>query len=85
MGGGAAMLASSAGLRRVAAQSITVPMGIWGGIMIETVKAVAESAMRAVIGTVTAQNGANVSPSTRCTGSSRRSRAASRCQPSRSA
>ncbi len=47
VGGGAALLASSAGLRRVAAQSITVPMGIWGGIMIETVKAVAEPAFAA--------------------------------------
>jgi putative spermidine/putrescine transport system substrate-binding protein len=39
LGGGAAVLATTA--RRAEAQSITVPMGIWGGVMIDTVKAVA--------------------------------------------
>jgi putative spermidine/putrescine transport system substrate-binding protein len=40
LGGGAAVLVAAAP-RRAAAQSTVVPMGIWGGIMIETVKSVA--------------------------------------------
>ncbi len=47
MGGGAAMLASGAGPLPAAAQSVTVPMGIWGGVMIDTVRAVAEPAFAA--------------------------------------
>lgn len=43
-GCGAALVASAASPRPLSAQSLAVPMGIWGGIMIDTVKAVAEPA-----------------------------------------
>ena len=45
-GAGAALVAAG-GSRQAAAQSVTVPMGIWGGVMIDTVRAVAEPAFTA--------------------------------------
>jgi putative spermidine/putrescine transport system substrate-binding protein len=41
VGAGAAALTLATGVRRAAADPITVPMGIWGGVMIDTIKSVA--------------------------------------------
>ena len=53
--GGAALIAVGAATRRAAAQSVTVPMGIWGGIMIDTVKSVAAPAFATEYPNVTLQ------------------------------
>jgi putative spermidine/putrescine transport system substrate-binding protein len=51
--GGLALLAGGTAARRSVAQSLTVPMGIWGGVMIDTVKAVAAPAFNAKYPNVT--------------------------------
>ena len=51
--GGVAFLAGDSAALRVAAQSLTVPMGIWGGVMIDTVKAVAAPTFNAKYPNVT--------------------------------